>query len=66
MHSKASLGRQGKLKRNAISEDQLNAMVLKTSVKASLPSLHNKPYGTHPQDFAFPKRSCKTSHSRSQ
>ena len=44
MHSKAGLGRQGKLKRNAISEYQLNAMVAKTSVKASLPSLHNKPY----------------------
>ena len=38
----AGLARQGKLKRHLDSE--VNAVAAKTSVKASLPSLHDKPY----------------------
>ena len=42
MRSKAGMARQGKLKHHDGSE--VNAMTAKTSVKASLPSLHDKPY----------------------
>ena len=42
--SEAGLARQGKLKCNDGSEDQVNAMAAKTSVKASFPCLHDKPY----------------------
>ena len=42
--SKAGMARQGKLKRHDGSEDQENAMAAKTSIKVSLPSLHDKPY----------------------
>ena len=42
MRSEASMTGQGKLKRHNGSE--VNAMSAKTSVKASLPSFHNKSY----------------------
>ena len=42
VRSKVGLARQGKLKRHDGSE--VNAMAVKTSVKVSLPSLHDKPY----------------------
>ena len=42
--SKVSLASQEKLKCHDGSEDQVNAMAAKTSVMASLPSLHDKPY----------------------
>ena len=42
MRSKAGMARQGKLKRQ--NDSEVNAMAAKTSVNASLPSLHDKPY----------------------
>ena len=44
VRKEAGLARQGKLKRHDGSEYQVNAMAAKTSLKASLPSLHDKPY----------------------
>ena len=44
MRSEAVMARQGKLKRHDGSE--VNAMALKTSFNASLPSLHDKPYSS--------------------
>ena len=53
MRSEAGMARQGKLKRHDGSE--ANAMAAKTSVKASLPSLHDKRYPSltlrSPSDF---------------
>ena len=42
LRSESGMARQGKLKRHDGSE--MNAMAAKTSVKASLPSLHDKSY----------------------
>ena len=44
VRSEVGLARQEKLKRHDGSEDQVNAIAAETSVKASLPSLHDKPY----------------------
>ena len=46
VHNEAGMARQGKLKCYDVSE--ANAMVENTSVNASLLSLHDKPYHTHP------------------
>ena len=43
MRSEAGLAKQEKLKRRDGSEEQVNAMAAKTSVKASLLSIHDKP-----------------------
>ena len=64
VRSEADLARQGKLKRHNGSEHQVNAIAAKTSVKALLPSLHNKSYPS--LGLAFPKRSWRTQHLRSQ
>ena len=56
MRSEADMARQGKLKHHDGSE--VNAMAAKTSVKTSLPNLHNKRY-IPILDFAFPKRSWR-------
>ena len=53
VRSEADLARQGKLKRHNGSEHQVNAIAAKTSVKALLPSLHNKSYPS--LGLAFPK-----------
>ena len=44
VRSEVGLVRQGKLKHHDGSEDQVNAMAANECVKASLPSLHDKPY----------------------
>ena len=66
MRSEADMARQGKLKHHDGSE--VNAMAAKTSVKTSLPNLHNKQY-IPILDFAFPSdlggNPC-TPHSQSQ
>ena len=48
VHNKVGLAKQEKLKCHDGSEDQVNAVAVKTSVKVSLPSLHDKP---HPSDL---------------
>ena len=66
VRSEAGLARQEKLKRHDGSEDKVHECNgCENEFKASLPGLHDKPY-THLYDFAFPKRSWRTPHSRSQ
>ena len=66
MRSEADMARQGKLKRHNGSE--VNVMAAKTSVKVSLPSLHDKPYPS--LGFCIPHAILEeplcSPHSRSQ
>ena len=58
VRSEAGMVSQEKLKRRGGSK--VNTMAAKTSVKASLPSLHDKSYLS--LYFAFPKPSWRTLH----